>query len=427
MALAACHGPPAASAPPDVIANVQEIPLAPLPIEAPPVVKPPKTGSIVDDERPHTWDGARKNPGMASLRGVNEREAWVAFSVIGAPSYDAIVELETGCVTETFDAVSSSTLMRGVDGTSEQAILAALRSEDVQRDLGAHVARLARFAHNETSAVTVRRHADGQAAVSEDHRTIAVEVSGRVFVSLDGGRSFSRADGSLPASIDGVLLGGGDRYLLYRAYDRKRSKGQLVVVDLKSPLPAAGTVVDLDHFTALQVSSPEGLLLFSHESERCFYGVDPAAPVMKKLSCVPGPRTAKDHFFYVQLSPGGRVGVEIQGDFQATRGIVFTLDGSAKPRTLKGGFDLHGTSAGPDDEGRFAWETRLGVVRIDGPGGVHDAPFRKSLLGLDLQGNVLVFQQPPLVKKHEPMTMMPPAKGTLSDTRCSLVRRVTPK
>jgi hypothetical protein len=45
-------------------------------------------------------------------------------------------------------------------------------------------------------------------------------------------------------------------------------------------------------------------------------------------------------------------------------------------------------------------------------------------LGFDLHGRVLVFQQPPLVRPHLPMTTMPPAKGTLDDTRCSLVRRV---
>ena len=139
---------------------------------------------------------------------------------------------------------------------------------------------------------------------------------------------------------------------------------------------------------------------------------------------VPGPKIDKNHFFFVTSSPSGRFGMEIQGDFQATRGMIFPLDGSAKPRALKGAHDLHNASVGPDDGGRFAWEAKLDTLRIDGPEGVRDHRRGGTPLGFDTQGRVLLFQQPPLVKPHRPGTMMPPAKGTLDEQKCSLLRHV---
>ena len=81
-------------------------------------------------------------------------------------------------------------------------------------------------------------------------------------------------------------------------------------------------------------------------------------------------------------------------------------------------------NVGPDDEGRFAWE-RASSLRIDTKAGVQDVKSSGFPLGFDLRGRVIVFVQPPLVRPHVPLTKMPPARGTLHDTRCSLVRRVS--
>ena len=424
--LGACHARPATStAPAAEGATIQQIPLAPVHIEEP-TPKPKLTSSIVDDERPHAFDGHLKNPGMATLRGISEREAWLACTVIEGESYDAIVNLETGCVVETFPGVQGRQLATRVEGANDGEVITRLMSEDVQRAVGAHLALLARFDLNESAAVMVRTHSDGDSAVSADRRKLAVTTRGRVYLSIDGGRSFARADGD-SGGVEALQFSAGDRYLVYASYSGRspKPKRELAILDTMSPLTA--TKVNIEGFTPLRVSSPEGLLLFTRDDERCIYGVDPAAATMKQLSCVAGPQVKKGYFFYVSLSPSGRTGMELQGDFQATRGIMFAVDGKTKPRTLKGAYELHNAHVGPDDEGRFAWENHYDVLRIDSPEGIRDTRMNGTPLGFDLQGNVLIFQQPALVRPHKPMTMMPPAKGTLEDNRCTLIRRVPSK
>jgi hypothetical protein len=414
--------------------GVQQIPLVTAQIAEPPSAPPkaPRVGNLVDEERPHSFDGALANPGMATLRAVNEKEIWLALSVMEGRSYDAIVNLETGCVVETFEPSPAHTFASRFDGTSDEQVTRKLASDEGQAAIGAHLALLARFDLNEIAAVMVRGHSDGAAAVSADHRKVALATRGRIFLSVDGGRTFARADhdaGAVGATIEGLRFSPGDKYLLYGSYSqrpRRPATSEMAVLDTASPLPAAAVMVDTESYTPLQVWSPGGRLLFAHRTERCIHGIDPAAPAMKQVACIAGPKISKDHFFYPTMSPSGRMGMELQGDFQATRGIVFTLDDTSKPRVLKGAYELHNAHVGPDDEGRFAWENRYAILRIDSPSGVRDTRLDGSPLGFDLQGNVLLFQQPPLVRPHKPMTRMPPAKGTLEDTKCSLVKRVSP-
>ena len=147
---------------------------------------------------------------------------------------------------------------------------------------------------------------------------------------------------------------------------------------------------------------------------------------MKKLSCLPGPETAKGHFFAPRLSPSGLMGVQIDGDFQQTKGTVFSVEGNTPGRSLPGAHDLHNYSIGPDDQGSFAWDHRVSV-RVATKDGTYDVKTNDLPLGFDPSGNVIVFHRPPLVRPHLPMTMMPPAKGVLSDALCALVRRIDPQ
>ncbi len=429
-ALVACGSRSAALAPAPVIALPTQ-PVIALSSDAggaPAGPAPPRpTTSIVDDPHPHVFDGTRKNPGIATLRAVSAREAWLDFTVMEGTPYSALVDLEKGCVTETLDVRHGSFSLPAFAERDHE--MAALLSEgEAVPALGAYAALLARFEHHQTSAVMTRGHSDGAFAVSDDHRKIAVLSSGRIFLSLDGGRRFRRADAEPTSGTTDLHFVKGDRYLAFQAATREQPRGRArsvqVVVDTTASLPAVGVRVEIEHYTSLRASTPEGLLLFAHENDRCIYGIDPAAPALKQLSCVPGPKIDKNHFFFVTSSPSGRFGMEIQGDFQATRGMIFPLDGSAKPRALKGAHDLHNASVGPDDGGRFAWEAKLDTLRIDGPEGVRDQRMGGTPLGFDTQGRVLLFQQPPLVKPHRPGTMMPPAKGTLEEQKCALLRHV---
>jgi hypothetical protein len=430
LALAACGSRSATPPSPPVIA-LPAPPVIALASDAGPpaaAAKPKPTTSIVDDEHPHGFDGTRKNPGMAKLRGVSAREAWLDLTVMEKDaSYSAIVDLEKGCVVETLGLGPGAVALPAF-AERDHEMTALLSEGDAGTVLGTYAALLARFDINQVSTAMVRGHSDGAFAVSDDHRKIAILAGGRIFLSLDGGRRFARADAELSSGASDLHFVKGDRYLTFQTsivdQPRGRPRTVQVVLDTTAALPAPGARVEVEHYNTLHASTPEGLILFAHESDRCLYGIDPAAPALKQLSCVPGPRIDKNHFFYVTASPSGRFGMEIQGDFQATRGMVFPIDGSAKPRTLKGAHDLHNANVGPDDGGRFAWEAKLDVLRIDAPDGVRDQKMGGTPLGFDTQGRVLVFQQPPLVRPHRPGTMMPPAKGTLEDQKCTLIRRV---
>ncbi len=349
LALGACR---ASSTPPaPTTATIETVrPAPPVPLVVAP--RPPAT-SIVDEDHPHAYDGQRKSPRSAKLRGIREHEAWLSFEVLQGDSYDVVVDLETACVTETFAATDSRWLVDPEDD-GDEAIARRLGSPRSQKVLGARLARLTRFDLVENGGVgMVRRHADGAAAVSADHRKIAIDVDARVFLSLDGGRTFGRADGHSRGSNDGLRFVSGDRYLTYRSSGPKPGWQELVIVDTTSPLPATPATVDLQDFAGLEVSSPRGLPMFTHLADRCFYDVDPSKATLAKITCVPG----------------------------------------------------------PDDEGRFAWELRPGVLRIDAPSGVEDVAIAGTPLGFDLHGRVVVFEEPSVI-------------GTLDATRCSLVRRV---
>jgi hypothetical protein len=411
VAVCAACGAHAAAAPAPVVSP-------PVSLVAPPAAPPAAGRSLVDEDWPRELEGERPNPSMATLRGVNAREAWVGFTLFQDASYDAIVDLATGCVTETF-APSSLLELSTTSGASDDEIATALGADVGRRALGPLLARLARFEWNAIDAVMTRGHSDGYAAVSSDHATIAVTVQNRIFVSTDGGAHFARADEGPPAPASGLRLAT-DRWLGWiTSGPRKIMHASL---DTRAKLPAPAFRVDIQNHTSLRVAS-DGLFLLAHTTDRCVYGIDPAAAALRRVQCVQGPPIGKDSFFYVTPSPSGRFVYEIQGDFQASRGIIAALAPETKPRVAKGAFDLHNAHIGPDDEGRVAWERAPDVLRIDGAGGVRDQKMGGSPLGFDLEGNVLVFRQPPLVKPHAPNTPMPKAKGKLEEQRCKLVRR----
>jgi hypothetical protein len=405
-----------AAAPPVPAANVP-IRVAPSPSAAP-EAPPVAARSIADEDWPRKLEGERPNPSLATLRGVNAREAWVAFTLFQDESYDAIVDLTTGCITETFTP-SSVLELSTTAGANDDEIATALGSDLGRRALGPLSARLARFEWNTIDVVMTRGHSDGYAAVSSDHATIAITVQNRIFLSTDGGAHFARADEGSPAAASGLRLAS-DRWLGWIASGP--SKIVHASIDTRAKLPAQVGRVDIQNYTSLRVSL-DGLFLLAHTTDRCVYGIDPTSAALRRVQCVEGPPIGKGNFFYVTPSPSGRFVYEIQGDFQASRGIVAALAPETKPRVAKGAFDLHNTHVGPDDEGRVAWERAPNVLRIDGPSGIRDHKMGGRPLGFDLEGNVLVFREPPLVKPHVPMTPMPRAKGKLEEQRCKLIGR----
>jgi hypothetical protein len=427
--LAACGSAPRSEPVPVVVPQAQ--PSAPLVVAAP--VPPPPPPSIVVAP-PATFDGGHKAPGMAELLGVSRDHLWVQLESPGdRDQYEAVVDNKTLCVTETrtreFPRYGDP--LHAYDA-SDDALAAELASPKVREMLGARLGFLERFEIVSVFGAPVRGlHGDHELVTTPDRRTIAFAVHQRVFVSQDGGHRWVRADGAGP-SVNAVLpqLTSDGQFLTYIRGNPPVNNGPIpmhhVVVDLRGPAPVVVGAIDLaDHnFRHGLYEGRKGV--FVGAKDRCFYTADPAERplALRKVSCALG-KTDAGRAFVPHFSPSSALVAVIDGDFQATRGLVHRIDGSAPPRKLLGGFDLHSASIGPDDDGRWAWDVRVGF-RVATPQGTFEHKDKGTLLGFDLDGSVLVFRQPPLVAEHKPMQVMPPTKDKLADVRCKLVDRIDP-
>jgi hypothetical protein len=412
-----------------VVADAAPPATAPVATDAPAAAKPPP--SIVVAPAP-TFDGSRRAPGMARLRAVGKDAAWLEFDSPGDKvSYGAVVDLATLCVTET-TAGENVPVIEHLFGRArdDQDVIDRLESPEIQKKLGEHLGFVERFEEMVISAVPVRgAHSSGKYATTAARDKVAFSAGGRVFVSLDGGHRFTGVDDGQLATTEDVRFTPDGRFLTYEAlWQHERDPHiSFVSIDVSGARPVVAGRLDLANHTLLRPATADGKRLVTHDKERCVFSMDPAQKplALTKLTCVPGPKTPPDHFFFVQPSPSGAWGLVIDGDFQFTKGTMFRFDGSAPSRVLPGALDLHNDSAGPDDGGRFAWD-RVQGERISTADGTFDHGHLGTALGFDLEGRFLSFVQPPLVAPHKPMTMMPPTKDKLEDVKCQLVSRTDP-
>jgi hypothetical protein len=424
----ACAPRPAPASPPSTPAAAATNATAP-PADAPratdgaPHAEPARAD--IFEPGPTQLDGALPGPGIATLRGVGAHEAWVSFWLPeGAPPYDAVVNLETGCVTETLPTRPAGPAAF-LPSVGERDGDAGLPSPE--KRLGSYLAFLARFEHLVVDARNHATHSDGMVAFTRDHTKVAIVSSAGVLLSRDGGRGWTRPQGIPVGSVSEIHFSPSGRHLVFDAQWTNDDGGPSAVLGfVDTTADAPPTTVTIPARSVALGSTDDGRELYSKD-DRCIYAARPEAPALTKVACVPGPRIDSNHFFAATLSPDGRVGLVIDGDFQATRGNVFSVDDGRTLRILPGALDLHNGAAGPGLEGRYAWGRPRGGLRVSTPDGAFDLASDDDALGFDLQGRLVTFHRPPLVAPHKPGHMMPKVAGTLADVKCTLVRAVDPK
>lgn len=392
--------------------------------------------SIVDSVQPDKVDTELPNPGMSQLTALSKTEAEISLDFVGRPGKTptpafAVVNLTTGCIVATRTREQDAIRDAGDDAAQITYLeSASYRDADAQ-----HLAAVARFDHHTIAAVVARVRSDGVRTVSADHQKIAVRVGDRVFYSSTGGRAFERVAGDLASgSVWNIYFGLDDRLLYIELGGGGRRETAIVNVAGEA-LEVLGTVPTMD-FTPLRVFSKNGKPLLAHQSNRCIHELDERTRTLPKLMCLQGPSLPNDRFFAPDLSPAGTFGVYVDPWAQG-KGVLFDVSQGATVHKMPSTFntqvyqsDLQNFHFGPDDGGRFGWDSHRGL-RVATPAGVFDNPWPKpveehSPLGFDLEGNVLWFNRPPLVGPHRPMTLMPPTKGKLGDSLCSLVSRSDP-
>jgi hypothetical protein len=348
--------------------------------------------------------------------GVNEKQVWIAFEAPvdtpppteGLPSgrnftrYDAVLDLDDGCVTETRQWSRPSC------------------SEELAR----YLAFLDRFPVHHTLGVATHERRCPYAAYGADRLFIATEDAA-LRVSMDGGHTFTTLREHAPRSAIFV----DNRFLVAWADRVDGAAGPQTLLIYALP--------DLEH--PRQVSVPNGhrlegtegsSLFFSHngtrKSDRCVSMLDVATGSLTPRYCMTGPPSAPNTFFSMTRSPNGLFGVYGTGDFDQTRIHVFDAHTGANLRTLSR--HVFGMSHSElADDGSYVWQSSTdGLIYIAGERGNRVLPAWGEFLGLDLAGRVLIFQRPPLLRPHEIGTLMPPVEGQLGDYRCRLIRRVDP-
>jgi hypothetical protein len=416
----------------------QPAPIAVVVVQVPPTEERPSgvpialaPGSILDAAPADAVDKDLPNPTMSGLVAVGKTEAMISLAATTRNDLNlAIVNLATGCIVATrvrtgvFDAIPNA--------GDDAAVIAYLQSLQYRENGAQSLADVVRFEVHNIGAVMTRVRSDGMRTVSADRQKIAVIVAGRVFFSNTGGKTFQRIAGTLGiGKVWHVYFGPDDRFL-YIEFGGPGSA--TAIVDVSKP--SAITQVDTTNFTPLRALSKEGKPLLAHQSNRCVHALDASTQSLTKLMCLQGAPLPSDRFFGPTISPSGSFGVYIDGWAQG-KGVLFELDPAAKVRKLPSTFipqlsqsDLQNFHFGPDDAGRFAWDSHL-ALRVATPEGIFENPWptpseAHTPLGFDLEGNVLWFHQPPLVGPHKPMTMMPPAQGKLGDSLCNLVSRTDP-
>jgi hypothetical protein len=353
-------------------------------------------------------------PGLARLMGVNEKEVWIAFEAPvdtpppadGSPSgrrftqYDAVLKLDDGCVSETYEWS------------------APYSSEGIRR----YVAFLDRFPVHHTLGVATRERRFMHIAYSANKLFIAIETVG-LNVSIDGGRTFTPLREPYAHSATFV-----DNRFLVAWVNRDNDENGLLTL-LIYALP------DLEH--PRRVSVPDGYwlegtedskLFFSHfgtrKSERCVSMLEVGTGLLESRYCMTGPPRVPNSSFAMTRSPNGLFGVYGTGDFDQMRIHIFDAHTGARLRTLSNHvFGMVNSELA--DDGSYVWQSSIdGLIYAAGERGTRVLSAEGDFLGLDLAGCALIFQRPPLARPHAVGALMPPVKGQLGDYRCRLIRRV---
>jgi hypothetical protein len=398
--------------------------------------------SVVDRALPDAVDPTLRSPGMSDLEALSPTEAVIGLDPMqlgvlptrgGGLKIEAsaIVNLASGCI------VATRPERRLAPVTDVQY----LESPAFGRDHGQALADLARFELRRYARALVRLRSDGVHAISADHQKIAVTGSGKLFFSADGGKTF-QVDANL-TDVAYVYFGGEDK-VLYVELFRAPLKASLfapvqrlgtAVVDVQNGKTSVLGIVDTSGFTPLHAMSKNGEPLYAHERKRCVHSMSRTTLKMEELTCLDGPPLPSDMSFLPSVSPSGAFAVAIDGP--RGTGRLFALEPGAKPKTMPSTYivqaaqsDLQNFNFGPDDSGRFGWDSHM-ALRVLTPQGIFQHPWPEpssahTPIGFDLEGYLLWFNQPELVRPHQPMTPMPPTKGNLGDSLCKLVSRTDP-
>ncbi len=445
LGLSGCASAPPA-APPAAAAPIATAPIATASSSGAPTPAPDTWVSLADRTYPHVLDASLAAPGLASLSALGKTEALLAFSPPQAHDYMAVVDLASGCVTETHSVEEIGGFVPIKRMEPGQAI-AYLVSEAGQALLGPHMAMLARFDVHRAENTFARGHADAAGALSADHRKMAVTSDTAIFFSDNGGRTFARvADKVRFDQLRHVAFSHDSRFLFAEGNRRVPTPpgesptfaSLLLVIDVHAETPTVVGEIDLAappaapkrsgaSFAALGPATPQGSPLYASPDSLCVFGANATTLRLDSLACAPITKVAPGS--HLTVSPGGTYGYATHGDLQAKKGWVFPLDGRAPARSLPDGFYLQNATIGPDDSGRVGWDRGPKGFRVDAADATYDLDWKSigSPRAFDLDGNVLGFKQPPLVRPHRPGASMPPTVGTLGDTKCALLSRVDPK
>lgn len=400
--------------------------------------------SLADRTYPHSLDLSLAPPGIASLSALSKTEALLSFSPPQAHDYMAVVDLASGCVTETHTVEELGGFLP-IKRMDPGQIIAYLVSDAGQKLLGPHVAMLARFDLHRAEHALVRGHADATGALSADHRKMAVTSDAAIFYSDNGGLNFARvAEKTQLEPVQRVSFSPDGGHLFIEGLRRvgtppgENFTSLLVVVDVHGDTPKVVGEIDLTaapaaakragtSFSALGAITPQGAPLYASPDTLCIFGANATTLHLDSLACAPTAKLVPGS--NLTVSPGGIFGYATHGDLQAKKGWVFPVDGHAPARALPDGFYLQNATIGPDDAGRVGWDRGPKGFRVDTADATYDLDWKPigSPLAFDLDGNIVGFKQPPLVRPHRPGASMPPAVGTLADTKCTLLSRVDPK
>lgn len=394
----------------------------------------PTTPSIVDRPYPAILDRTLPRPVSMSLMALGPREAKF-FCVSGAADYEAIVDLQTGCLKEAAATPRRSGPLAAVESKTDGEVIAALVSEAGQQETGKHLAGLARFTLNAGAHGLVHELASGTWALSRDHRKMALTIGNRVFYSGNGGQNFERVGEDVRATmVNFVHFGEGDRTLLVEYWpDGEPPQRRMLFVDV-APDGAAKKRGTLDLGALWPWGSAEGpIALFIDRQTHCVQAVDPVAMKLTQVRCFPEQKSA----FFPHLSPNGAFGTYTDAGADGKPfDVIFSTKGGGEPRKITEA--IVGNLLGPDDQGRVAWKRKAGGFRLETPAERLDLPGSGELLGFDLEGNLLVFDAPagapaPFSTSGRaaftpPPRSAPPRKqtGTLEDVECTLLRKLGP-
>lgn len=371
---------------------------------------------------------------MAQLRGVSENEAWLSF---GAPldtppaaghsvptpvllEYDAVLDLTSGCVSETYPEWFPSD-PEPPTRTDDDEIL----HPQFQKQLGRYLGFLDRFAIHHVLGMPRRERAYGVFAFTSDRKHIAVSQSHGLYLSRDGGASFARLSGPAGHSL---AFAADDRFLVswVAAPEQPGISSELLIYAVAEPGSPPRTVPVPNQYYLVGVDGSS--LIFSHygkaPTERCVSSLDVTNGALTQRYCVTGPPRLPSTFFLLILSPNNAFGEYQTGDFDQTRLHIMDAHTGAELRTLSK--HVFGMSFGElADDGRYFWQASSdGKIRGAGPRGERLLQTSGDFLGLDLAGRVLTFHKPPLQRPHLPGKLMPPTVGALGDYRCSLLHAV---